>query len=449
MKVLLSIVGEQDPISEKTNSEGSIVTLCRHIKPQLVYLLPTAKGYNISSETETNAFNTEHWIKTEIDKDIKVFIKPIKLNNPTDYSLIIPVIRRSVNDILSEMEHEEKEIHINCSSGTPQLKSTWLILANAGVFPNSRLWQVANPEYCKGDRITEIELTLLEEENILSRVKKLAAEFMFQRLAEECLKLKEISIYSYRKEKAALAERIFSAYQSWDLICYDDAYRRLSSVYRDIEKSKDLTELKDCLARQLEVLGKLKENSTKENKYNLFDLYFNAERRLIRKDYTDTLARFWRLYEGSLFYLLRGYYGIEPTLSESSNQEDVKKINDYFANKPNKLSMFSAAIVLEKIYQDSVFLQLSKINVQAVRSNSSKKMAVSRLLEELRERRNESIVAHGMKPVSEKDARNSIMVMAVILKLFFNLDSELFDGYPFQLEQVELVITSLEEAFSK
>ena len=449
MKVLLSFVGEQDPISEKTSSEGSIVTLCRYLQPQLVYLLPTAKGYNIRSETESNASNTEHWINTEINKSIEIFIKPAKLNNPTDYSSVIPVVRRLVNDILSEIKHEENEIHINCSSGTPQLKSAWLILANAGVFPNGRLWQVANPEYCQGERITEIELTLLEEENILSQVKRLAAEFMFQRLAEECMKLKKISNYSYRKEKAALSGRIFSAYQSWDLIRYDDAYRRLISVYRDIEKSKDLTELKNCLAKQVEILGKLKENSTKENKYNLFDLYFNAERRLIRKDYTDTLARFWRIYEGSLFYLLREYYGIEPTLSESSNQENVKKINDYFVNKPYKLSMSTAATVLEKIFQDKVFLQLSKIGVEALRSNSSEKMKVSRLLEELRERRNESIVAHGMKPVSEQDARNSLMVMTEILKLFFSLDVALFKEYPLQLADIEFVISSLEEAFSK
>lgn len=206
---------------------------------------------------------------------------------------------------------------------------TILILANAGVFPNSRLWQVANPEYCQGERVSEIEMTLMEEENILHRIKRIAPEFMFQRLAEECQRLKDISIYSYRREKAALAHRIFSAYQNWDLIRYDDAYKRLSSVLNEIDKSVDLLALKDCLSKQVEVLSRLKDQSAKENHYNLLDLYFNAERRLIREDYTDTLARFWRVYEGALYFRLREQYGIEPKLSESKSSENVSKIYSY------------------------------------------------------------------------------------------------------------------------
>ena len=133
MKVLLSFVGEQDPYSEKTNAEGAIVTLCRLLQPQLVYLLPTASGHNIRSETETNANNTKFWINDEISKEVRVFIRPVKIPNPTDYSLIIPTSRREIIGILTELVDEDVEIHLNCSSGTPQLKSTWSPLVN-GIF---------------------------------------------------------------------------------------------------------------------------------------------------------------------------------------------------------------------------------------------------------------------------------------------------------------------------
>ncbi|MBT9168297.1 MAG: hypothetical protein DDT19_01642 [Syntrophomonadaceae bacterium] len=55
MKILLSFVGKQDPVSENTNEEGSIVTLCRQLQPDTVYLYPTASSATTLSETQTHA----------------------------------------------------------------------------------------------------------------------------------------------------------------------------------------------------------------------------------------------------------------------------------------------------------------------------------------------------------------------------------------------------------
>ena len=243
---------------------------------------------------------TRDWIrecKDEINLHIKVFIKPVKLVNPTDYSAILPKVRQQMGEIIKELESFDYELHLNCSSGTPQLKSTWIILSNSGIYTNCHLWQVGNPQVC-AERVTELEITFMEEENILQRIKRYTDEFLFQRIAEECGRLKDISCYSYRKEKADLLQRIFSAYQSWDLIRYDDAYQRLYSVYCQINNARDLAGLSSILERQVETLSKLRSNDSRENEYNLLDLYFNAQRRLLRGDYTDTLSRFWRVYGG-------------------------------------------------------------------------------------------------------------------------------------------------------
>ncbi|RJX27656.1 MAG: hypothetical protein C4554_03825 [Dethiobacter sp.] len=449
MKVLLSFVGEQDPYSDKTGEEGAIITLCRHLRPEVIYLFPTAKGFGIKSETQSRALDTEIWIKSEIDKKTQVFINPMHLSDPTDYPAILPATRRLVDKIMRDLSDVDCDFHLNCSSGTPQLKSAWLILANAGLFKNCQLWQVANPQFKKEDRVSILEVTFLEEENLLSRIKRYSEEFLFQRMAEECYRLKDISLYSFRKDKAGLLYRIFQAYQSWDLICYDDAYKRLNSVYNEIRTSADLAELAKILEAQVQILAKLKDNSALENKYNLVDLYMNARRRLKRSDYTDTLSRFWRIYEGILYSHLRNAYKIESSnLVESTNKDRIREIVGYFHPGINKISIKKAEAILSNVFKDKIYCGLGDRYLSAKRNLSSQSIKLSDLLEELRNKRNKSIVAHGMKPVAEDDAINCVKAIEVVIKEFIPSAAMLIEKYPLGLVEIKKVIDVLDKAFT-
>ena len=454
-KMMFSFVGEQDPYSEKTEEEGSVVTLCRKIRPDIVYLFPTAGGHGVRSETQSNADLTRDWIVQSVDPNVEVFIRPMVLNDPTDFTSVIPAVRRAVDEVLSAVGMDEFEIHINCSSGTPQLKNTWLILANGGVFSNCHLWQVANPRYAPAERVREIEITFLEEENILTRLKQYTREFQFKQMAEESLRLKQISAYSYRREKAALLHRLFLAYHCWDLIQYPEAHQRLNGVLNEIRRTRDLQELTDLLERQLAVLAKLKENRKEEGPENLVDLYYNACRRLRRNDYTDTLARFWRLYEGLLYWRIREVFGLEPTeLSRSSNPERFRQLIEFAAANPSrlnpniqKLNLRQAETLLAEVLKDRDYLQAVQLTVAAQRSGAPEMMKLRRLLDELRERRNQSIVAHGMEPVNEKDAANCIAAMETLLRYYFG-ENGLMADYPFQEGEVERVVSVLSRAFA-
>lgn len=451
MNVLLSFVGEQDPYSDKTGEEGSIVTLCRQIKPQIIYLFPTATGFGVKSETQSRAVDTQTWITSEIDSEVRIYIRPLPLNDPTDYSLILPLVRRAVAGVMRELQQIEGVFHLNCSSGTPQLKSTWLILANAGVLKDCQLWQVANPLFNKDNRVSKLEVTFLEEENLLIRVKRYTEEFLFQRMAEECDRLKEISLYSYRKEKAALLARIFRAYQSWDLIRYEDAYKRLNSAYNEVRSSTDLAGLTAVLQPQTEVLARLKDITAEENKYNLVDLYINARRRLARSDYTDTLSRFWRIYEGTLFRHMRKFYKIEPgDLSNSIDKTRLKAIFDagYFHPGLKTLSIATSSKVLMHIFKDKTYKKVMEKSIKAKRGPSEQSVKLIDLLDELREKRNESIVAHGMKPVEQDDAANCIRAAEVILKGFIPDTVDLIEYYPLELRQLLKVIEVLDTSFN-
>lgn len=59
-------------------------------------------------------------------------------------------------------------------------------------------------------------------------------------------------------------------------------------------------------------------------------------------------------------------------------------------------------------------------SIKAKRGPSEQSVKLLDLLDELREKRNESIVAHGMKPVEQDDAANCIRAAEVILKGFYS-----------------------------
>lgn len=53
-RVLVSCVGNQDPVSKRTGQEGAIVTAARYLKPDLVYLLPSMDKLTVGSSTKEN-----------------------------------------------------------------------------------------------------------------------------------------------------------------------------------------------------------------------------------------------------------------------------------------------------------------------------------------------------------------------------------------------------------
>ena len=69
-QVLLSFVGDQDPCSQKTQEEGSVVTLCRHLHVDEVHLMPSAKLPDVYSSTEKGAYETKEWLQECVRPDL-------------------------------------------------------------------------------------------------------------------------------------------------------------------------------------------------------------------------------------------------------------------------------------------------------------------------------------------------------------------------------------------
>ncbi len=99
--------------------------------------------------------------------------------------------------------------------------------------------------------------------------------------------------------------------------------------------------------------------------------------------------------------------------------------------------------VLHEVFQDKKFQELANRSLQI---EKDARVTVGSLLKELRENRNDSIVAHGMKPVEKQSAANALNVMRELFTGFF--PTHILAEYPFQNRDLKIVVEYLTKNFS-
>ncbi|QQE67391.1 hypothetical protein GFS31_41040 (plasmid) [Leptolyngbya sp. BL0902] len=146
--VLISFVGNQDPVSDGTREDGSIISLVRHLMAnqqavQRVILLYTTGASGTAERAElTQGWLTDapfHFAPSAVDL---ISVGEELSHDPVNLWLAVQVAQRGLGVALAAADRLE----INGSSGTPVMKSAWSILQAAGYAPKSRLWQVRNPK---------------------------------------------------------------------------------------------------------------------------------------------------------------------------------------------------------------------------------------------------------------------------------------------------------------
>jgi hypothetical protein len=151
--IVLSFVGQQDPLSGHTNTEGSIVTLIRHLLAQqnsleailLLYTQGTAQG----------AIETRDWLEAELSIPAAqvelIAVDEALSKDPVDLLAAVAAVK----DLLLRTKALQKagdRLEMNASSGTPAMKSVWGIVQAAGYVTNGRVWQVRNPKELRADQ---------------------------------------------------------------------------------------------------------------------------------------------------------------------------------------------------------------------------------------------------------------------------------------------------------
>lgn len=143
-RYLFSPIGGTDPISSTNMYDGSLLHICRHYRPDVVYLY--LSGEILENERQDNRYMycLERLDEQQERKTEYVRIERPALSNVQEFDFFYQDFRTIIEKIQSDMEPGD-ELLLNVSSGTPAMKSGLLVLKTLGEFPCTAI-QVLTPE---------------------------------------------------------------------------------------------------------------------------------------------------------------------------------------------------------------------------------------------------------------------------------------------------------------
>ncbi len=297
--ILLSFVGQQDPFA-KTETEGSIVTLMRHLVTtehtfKRVFLLHT-------DSTRQNAIDTQQWLASEVstltqDAIALVPVSAALSHDPINQMFAVQEARKAVEQARSHQSADDT-LDFNASSGTPAMKSAWGILQAIGYAPRSHIWQIRNPNEMQSgqERVFRNDVNVLKDELDIQVIKQ------------------QIQDYNYSGAIATLSQSNLSTEAIAALL--QSGYYRISRNFNRAYSSLNGVS-KSVDSQWLQELAALRQ---KQPKIQLQEAYFNALTRLKTQKYADFLVDVFRLQEALLYYLAEQCLGSQ--VSGKRNQTD-------------------------------------------------------------------------------------------------------------------------------
>jgi CRISPR-associated protein (Cas_Csm6) len=289
--IILSFVGTQDPYSDQTNEEGSIVTLVKHLSEQNkdithIFLLFT-------QDLQERAEITQQWLKEEAKITAKIeliSVDPALSEDPIDIPLCTTAAKQALTLAKAHASIGDT-FEFNASSGTPAMKSTWSVLQASGYAPHSRVWQVRNPHEMRAEqpRVFAADLSGLKAEfdrNIIQQ---------------------QLTDYNYSGalatiENSGLNDELVTALLSYGhrRLCFD--FDRAQNAIGKYKKT-----LPDYL------FGEIAELRQKNLAALLKELYFGADIKIKNQNYSDFLTIVSQFQENFLRLLMTNV-GLEPPI---------------------------------------------------------------------------------------------------------------------------------------
>lgn len=417
---MISSVGKHDPYGierredQTIKTEGSILGAVRELEPDILFLLPTREQPSERlTSTEANSNMTKE-VLNKLYPKLTVYQRPLNLPDPTDYEKAIKAIAIELEEIKAYQKKSKVEYIIALSSGTSQIQAAFLTLVNSNRIA-AKVYQTIAPRYVpEGEKRTrEVVTHFLEEENRLSRAKKLMAKYDFFEAAEEILDMGCYTTYPEREKKAEIFATLLESYYNWDLYKHEIALEKLDKTYESIKKYR-MEELTGILEEQRKVLQEIIALGDKEGYLNLADLYHNTVRRQKNKQYIDCLSRFKRTFEGVYYYVANKELKIQ---TKADRQPDwVKKVID----KKGYLNTYDISHLYELRKGERIIPR-----------------DLEEGLNELANKRNRTINNHGMKSVNGEDARKAVKLLEKLFtKVFVGQD---INSYCFSIDTIKKV----------
>lgn len=315
--IVLSFVGTQDPFA-KTDTEGSIVTLIRHLIAKQHWLKRVLLLH--TEGTKRNTIDTKQWLLSEVPSlsQEEINIIPVSeafSNDPVNPLLAAQEARRAL-EIAKKYMAPEDFLEFNASSGTPAMKTAWSVLQASGyASSHSHVWQIRNPK----------EMHLEQEHVFYSDVNILKNEFDLKIIKQQ------LADYNYSGALASLEGTSLSTATLTALFRY--GFYRLSF---DFDRAFDCLNM---IASKVDSISlqELALLRRKDQRSRLKEAYFNALIKLKNQKYAEFLVMLSGLQENVLRFLINERLGL-PISSKHSEmsqswatikQEDQGKLYRY------------------------------------------------------------------------------------------------------------------------
>lgn len=418
MTILLTFVGNRDPIAEDTNEEGSIVTLCRWFRTteqplDEVWLL------SMDGVGQRNALNTQNWLVTERlcrSDQVHLFHREA---SPVDFVAAAQLVFDVVNQFPKTSDGSDRVFHFNGTSGTPAMKTSGLLLSVAGLLQGGHIWTVLNPVHVQPeDRVRIQNVAFLREHMIAERIATAVEGSQYQSAIALAQELGTVTVRdTVRKNNAALTA-VLRAYRAWDLTDFRNASLQLKKV-AEMDFVPWSQEGRDAFNGQRRWLNNPDLKSHEENPLNLVELYFSIERYHEQERYTDALARGRRLIEGLVHY----YY--QATFHVNTRQP----VQNWIKKLPLDMARFLGPQGPHGHLRRGTLARASAI-VKYNMSDAVLSTEDIKALDDLMDIRNQSLAAHGMRPVGAMEVKKALPLFRRWLVALAPGAAEYLKNYP-------------------
>jgi len=325
--------------------------------------------------------------KESIEKTLPYILKDIQPNeyetieieNPDDIQQIYEKLRPKINEIRKKFN----QLTIDYTSGTKAMTSALTILGT--------VYEADTLRYITGKRIGGIVQHGTEKLNIVrpyfattEQKIKTATEFFnknqFQATITIINQIKETTNDPTIINRITPLKKLAETYDQWDRFQHKQAFQKIKTI-----DNPKLNKNKQFLGK---LIHQLEKNEGEPEPFYIADLINNAERRgTDEKRYDDAVARLYRTIELIAQYRLRKKYGI---ITSKVKKEQI----------PHKLTKeWNIPPQTEKI---KIPLEKSYRLLEELGDNLGKTFNEDKKLKDLLSKRNNSILAHNIKPVNQQ-----------------------------------------------
>jgi hypothetical protein len=313
--ILLSFVGQQDPVSDKTREDGSIVSLVRHLMAERqglerIMLLYTTGDKGTYDRAElTKAWLMEAPLSLPGDRITLHSVAEALSHDPINQLLAVQAARQALNWI--HRQYPDAGLDLNGSSGTPAMKSAWSILQATGDARQSRVWQVRNPADMQPGqtRVFRNDVNALKNEVDSQVIQRQIKDYNYSGAL--------VTLQASNLDQAIVAALLKSGFYRLSL----DFGRAFSSLQGVSEPGLEPWVREIAALRQ------------KDAKALLQEVYFNGRVRLNNQRYAEFLVSVFQLQEQSLAYLVNHQLGLSLSGERSQVPSSWQRIKEVDGGK--------------------------------------------------------------------------------------------------------------------